>query len=175
MKRFLLKNGILAVLILLAMAGPTQTKKAMGQNPLGYQSEREVLAPILGNYPNTSLALSTDTTVTPDAMPTNTTRINVSTSTNFKGRLEGYPATGLVRITDAHPAGTYAVTVRAFDSGGASATKTFMLTVTTPATCTLASFAAAANFGASSGTISVAVGDFNGDGKQDLAVANVGP
>ena len=61
--------------------------------------------PILDNYPNTSIPLSTDTTVTPDAAPTNTTSINVSTSTNFKGKLEGDPATGVVRVTDAHPAG----------------------------------------------------------------------
>ena len=94
-----------------------------------------------GNYPDTSVPLSTDTTVTPDAAPTNTTSINVSTSTDFKGKLEGDPATGVVRVTDAHPAGTYTVTVTAFDSGGATATKTFTLTVTTPATCTPVSFA----------------------------------
>ena len=103
--------------------------------------------PTLGNYPDTSLPLSTDTTVTPDAAPTNTTSINVSTSTDFKGTLEGDPTTGVVRVTDAHPAGTYTVTVTAFDSGGATATKTFTLTVTTPVTCTPVSFAAATNFG----------------------------
>ena len=130
--------------------------------------------PTLGNYPDTSLPLSTDTTVTPDAAPTNTTSINVSTSTNFKGRLEGDPATGVVRVTDAHPAGTYTVTVRAFDSGGATATKTFTLTVTTPETCNPVSFASATNFAVGSYPHSVAVGDFNGDGKQDLAVANYG-
>ena len=70
-----------------------------------------VMAPILGNYPKTSVSLSADTTVTPDSAPTNTTSINVSTSTAFKGKLEGYPATGIVRVTDAHPAGTYRVTV----------------------------------------------------------------
>ena len=131
-----------------------------------------VLAPGLGNYPNTSLLLSTDTTVTPDAAPTNTTSINVSTSTNFKGTLQGNPTTGVVRVTDAHPAGTYTVTVRAFDSGGASTTKTFTLTVTTPVTCTPVSFAAASHFSAGITPISVAVGDFNGDGKQDLALPN---
>ena len=128
--------------------------------------------PTLGNYPATSLPLSTDTTVTPDTAPTNTTSINVSTSTNFKGRLEGYPATGVVRITDAHPAGTYTVTVRAFDSGGASATKAFTLTVTTPATCAPVNFATEYNFAVGRAPTSVAVGDFNGDGKQDLAVTN---
>ncbi len=125
----------------------------------------------LGNYPNTTLPLSTNTTVTPDTAPINTTSISVSTSTNFKGTLEGDPATGVVRVTDAHPSGTYSVTVRAFDSGGASATRTFMLTVTTPATCPV-SFAAPVNFSVGDDPSSVAVGDFNRDGKQDLATAN---
>src|SRR5437762_10042310 len=98
------------------------------------------LTPTLGNYPDTSIPLSTDTTVTPDAAPTNTTSINVSTSTNFKGKLEGDPATGVVRVTDAHPAGTYTVSVTAFNSGAATATKTFTLAVTTPATCNPVSF-----------------------------------
>ena len=78
----------------------------------------------------------------------------------------------MVRVTDAHPAGTYTVTVRAFDSGGATTTKTFTLTVTTPATCNPVSFARPPDFGAGTDPASVAVGDFNGDGKQDLAVAN---
>ena len=133
-----------------------------------------VATPILGNYPDTTLALSTDTTVTPDAPPTNTTSINVSTSTDFKGTLAGDPATGVVRVTDAHPAGTYTVTVTAFDSGGEAATKTFTLTVTTPVTCNPVGFAAAANFAAGNNPQSVAVGDFNRDGKQDLATANNG-
>src|SRR5205814_210994 len=63
--------------------------------------------PTLGNYPDTSLPLSINTTVTPDAAPTNTTRIDVSTSTNFIGTFAADPATGVVRIIDARPAGTY--------------------------------------------------------------------
>src|SRR5438094_8268453 len=73
-----------------------------------------VATPILGNYPDTSLPLSTDTTVTPDAPPIHTTKINVSTSTDFTGTLEGDPTTGIVRVTNAHPAGTYNVIVTAF-------------------------------------------------------------
>src|SRR5256714_3570207 len=133
----------------------------------------DVMAPILGNYPKTSVSLSGDRTITPDSPPTNTTSINVSISTAFKGKLEGYPATGIVRVTDAHPAGTYRVAVRAFDSGGANVTKTFMLKVRTPATCNPVHFAAATNLPAGSGPYASAVGDFNGDGKQDLAVTNV--
>src|SRR5213592_817094 len=132
-----------------------------------------VMAPILGNYPKTSVSLSGDRTITPDSAPTNTTSINVSTSTAFKGKLEGYPATGIVRVTDAHPAGTYTVTVKAFDSGGASVTKRFVLKVRTPTTCNPVHFAPAANVPAGNGPYASAVGDFNGDGKQDLAVTNI--
>ena len=128
----------------------------------------KVLSPILGNYPDASLPLSTDTVVTPDAAPMNTTRINVSTSTNFKGSLEGYPATGVVRVTDAHPAGTYTVTVRGFDNDGGSVTRTFTLTVTTSPTCNPMSFAPTHNFAAGNGAYAVAISDFNGDGRQDL-------
>ena len=85
--------------------------------------------PTLGNYPDTSVRLSGDTTVTPDAAPTNTTSINVSTNTNFKGTFAASPTTGVVTVTDAHPAGTYTVTVTAFGPGGTT-TKTFTLTVT---------------------------------------------
>ena len=126
----------------------------------------------LGNYPDTTLPLSTDTTVTPDAMPANVTSITVSSATDFKGTLEGDPATGVVRVTDAHPAGTYTVMVTGFSSMGVRTNTEFALTVTTPVTCIPVSFAAATNFGAGSVPASVAVGDFNGDGKQDLAVAN---
>src|ERR1044071_1345461 len=71
-------------------------------------------APTLGNYPDTSVSLSGDTTVTPDAAPTNTTSIQVSTNTNFKGTFAASPTTGVVTVTDAHPAGNYPVTVTAF-------------------------------------------------------------
>ena len=132
-----------------------------------------VATPTLGNYPDTSLPLSTDSTVTPDAAPANTTSINVSTSSDFHGTLEGDPTTGVVRVTDAHPAGIYTVTVTAFDNGGATAIKTFTLTVITPVTCASINFSVAAiTLTNNRGPSQVAVGDFNGDGKQDLAVAN---
>jgi hypothetical protein len=133
-----------------------------------------VMAPILGKYPKTTVQLSGDKTVMPNSAPTNTTSINVSTSAAFKGKLEAYPTTGIVRVTNAHPAGVYTVTVKAFDSGGASVTKTFLLRVRTPATCDPVHFAAATNVAAGNGPYASAVGDFNGDGKQDLAVTNLG-
>lgn len=162
MKGFPLMIATLAVPALLTIAG-SQNRRSPN-----------ALTPVLGNYPNTTLPLSTDTTVSPDAPPTDTTSTNVSTSTDFKGTLGASPITGVVRVTDAHPAGTYTVTVRAFDTGGASATKTFTLTVTTPATCNPVIFRVPANVDTGNLAASVAVGDFNGDGKQDLAVANAG-
>ena len=128
--------------------------------------------PTLGNYPATSIPLSANTTVTPDAAPTNATRMNVSASTNFKGKLEADPATGVVQVTDAHPAGTYTVTVKAFDNGGGNASTTFNLTVRNSEACDPPSFAAANNFPAGLSNNAVAVGDFNRDGIQDLAVAH---
>jgi FG-GAP-like repeat len=133
-----------------------------------------VAAPILGNYPDTSVPLSTDTTVSPSAAPTNTSRITVSTTTDFQGTFAAETQTGVVRVTNAHPAGLYPVTVVAFDSAGATATKTFTLTVTTPVTCLPVNFAKATNYATASVPMSIAVGDFNSDGKQDLAVADAG-
>lgn len=128
--------------------------------------------PTLGNYGNTSLPLSTDTTIIPDAVPTLSVRMNVSASTSFKGKLEGDPVTGTIRVTNAHPAGTYGVRVTSYESGGASTTKFFSLTVTAPTECDPVSFATAVNFGVGVGPRIAAIGDFNGDGNQDLATAN---
>ena len=127
---------------------------------------------MLGNYPDTSIPLSTDTTVTPDATPTDTSSINVSTSTDFKGKLEGEPGTGVVRVTDAHPAGTYTGDGDRLQQRRRNDDQDVTLTVTTPVTCIPVNFAAAASFSAGTTPHSIAVGDFNGDGKQDLAVAD---
>ena len=129
--------------------------------------------PAVGNYPASpvSVQLSGDTSVSPDVPPSDTTSIYVSTSTDFKGKLEGDPATGAVRVTDANPAGNYTITVKAFGPSG-SVTKTFTLSVTTPATCNPVVFGPEIKVSLPSSPSSVAVGDFNGDGKQDLAAAN---
>ena len=138
--------------------------------------------PALGTYPTTSVPLSGDTTVTPDPAPTNTTSINVSTSTSFKGELTADVATGVVRVTNAHPANifseSYLVTVKATGPGG-STTQTFTLTVTDGTACAgISGFTSPVSpevpeVAVGSAPVAVAIGDFNGDGIQDLAVANV--
>ena len=126
----------------------------------------------LGNYPATTVQLGANTTITPDALPTDTSTMNVSASTNFKGQLAGDPTTGVLRLTNAHPAGTFPAIVTGFNSSGIPSTATFTLTVTTPAACNPVNFSAPAPFGAGGFPLSVAIGDFNRDGIQDLAVAN---
>jgi len=133
--------------------------------------------PTLGNYPDTTVLLGANTTVTPDAAPTDTTSIDVATSTDFNGELEGDPTTGVVRVTNAHPAGSYTVTITAFGAGGLT-TKTFTLTVASGTACagTIGfTNAADASVGSNpiSNPVSVAIGDFNNDGKQDIAVSNI--
>ncbi|MBK7934610.1 MAG: VCBS repeat-containing protein [Acidobacteria bacterium] len=133
--------------------------------------------PTLGNYDPTAIGLSGNATVTPDAVPTNTTSMSVSAPTLFNGGLTADPVTGDVSITNAAlakiPAGAYTVTVTAFGPGG-EATKTFALTVTAVPCSGVGGFTSPAvpEETVGTGPASVAVGDFNGDGIQDLAAAN---
>ncbi len=129
--------------------------------------------PTLGNYADTSVTVSGNAMVTPDAAPIDTSRMNVSTSTNFKGYLYGDPATGVVRVVDAHPAGTYTLTVKAFSNSGLTSTKNFVLTVTTSAnTCAPVSFRTPLTFPVGDSPYDVAIADFNGDARQDLVAVN---
>src|SRR2546429_4497402 len=76
--------------ILLAVAATTNARKAPAHDPYGFQLEDDANADsirALGNYPDTSIPLSTNISVTPDVPPTNTTSVNISTSTNFKRTL----------------------------------------------------------------------------------------
>ena len=76
-------------------------------------------------------------------------------------------------MTDALGEGTYAITVKAFGSNGDRTTATFNLAVSVPMTCNYIGFTAARAFGFVVQPSSLAVGDFNGDGWQDLAVPEV--
>ena len=130
-------------------------------------------APILGNYPDTSLPLSTDTMVMPDAAPAGTLSINVSSSTDFEGTLTADRLSGVVRVTNAHPAGSYPVTLTAFGKNGSTATRTFTLTVTTPETCLPVTFRGAKVRTALYFPWRMALGDFDSDGNQDFVLADL--
>src|SRR6266403_352616 len=167
--------------VLFAIGAPTNREKPARLDAYRFQLKGPEGAgadsiTALGNYPDTSVSLSGNAMVTPDATPTNTTSITVSANTSFKGTFAANPTTGVVTVTDAHPAGLYPVTVRAFGPGGTT-TKTFTLTVTSNpcGVGLIAGFTNAADTGVGSNPLIVAIGDFNGDGRQDLAVANFYP
>jgi FG-GAP-like repeat/HYR domain/Abnormal spindle-like microcephaly-assoc'd, ASPM-SPD-2-Hydin/FG-GAP repeat len=125
----------------------------------------------LGTYPNTSVVSGKNTVIIPSAAPTSTSSAVAYTNSNFTGLFTVNPTTGAVTVTDAKQTGTFTVTVRAFGTG--TATTTFTLTVTNP-TCSQGLFATTTNISVGTGIypVSVAIGDFNGDGKQDFATAN---
>jgi hypothetical protein len=127
-------------------------------------------APTLGTYANTTIQAGDNATITPGAAPTGTTRIQAYTHTNFTGVLHVDPVTGVLTVTNAKQAGTYTVTVKAFGAGG-SAMTTFTLTVTDP-NCSQGLFTSGPNVATGTMPHSIAIGDFNEDGNQDLAVGN---
>jgi CSLREA domain-containing protein len=128
-------------------------------------------APTLGNYAMTTLNLGAQATITPSAAPTNTTSIVAKASSGFNGTFFANPTTGVVKVINAHPAGTFTVTVTACGAGG-STTKTFTLTVQSGTACaTTPIFTSAPNLSVGS-PYGPSVGDFNNDGNQDLAIAN---
>ena len=136
----------------------------------GISVSNAAAAPTLGNYSTATVIAGNSTTPTPSAAPTGTTSATAYTSSDFKGVFSVDPTTGVVRVTNAQPAGTYTVNVVAFGAGG-TATKTFTLTVNNPSACTTTGFSGTTDVAVSS-PVSVTTGDFNGDGKLDFAAAN---
>jgi uncharacterized repeat protein (TIGR02543 family) len=137
-----------------------------------FNVQAESIAPTLGNYSGPSIATAGgNATISPDAAPTGGVSVTINTTTDFKGLLTVDQSTGVVSITNAHPAGSYEVTVDA----GFGITQTFTLTVGNTL-CSQGQFYAPAIPEVAVGTnpYSVAVGDFNGDGKQDIATVNEG-
>ena len=132
----------------------------------------------LGNYNAASAVNGGVATITPDAAPAGAvsgTTYAVTASAGFTGALNLNATTGVVNVTNAGPAGTYTVTVSATPPCGSNVvTKTFTLTVSSPAACPNPNFTGTTEVAVGTRPYSVAVGDFNSDGKLDLVSANSG-
>src|SRR5947209_377547 len=86
---------------------PTLAANYEGSLWTGGLLELFAAAPSLGNYAPKTVVLSADTYIGADAAPVGALTMDVSTTANFNGKLEGNPTTGVIRVTDAHPAGVY--------------------------------------------------------------------
>ncbi|WP_139958232.1 FG-GAP-like repeat-containing protein [Flavicella sediminum] len=110
-------------------------------------------------YPNVTIPFAGGSSVvTPYEAPSGSTGIMAYTDTHFKGEFSVNQVTGVVHITNAHPAGTYSVTV--------GTRPPFILTVGN-AHCSQGNFMVDAAAGSTIGGDPV-VGDINNDGYQDI-------
>lgn len=133
----------------------------------------KIFSQSLGHYPTSTITAGGNISISPNTAPSNTTAMQVFASAGFTGVVTAKAATGAVTVVNAKPVGTYAITVIAFNSSGVSTSKTFSLTVSKPR-CSTGEFGSASMLNTGSQQIAVAIGDFNRDGKQDIAAAHEG-
>jgi hypothetical protein len=159
----------------LAGAG-TYTYKQTGIAPCGNNTATVVVSintntiTLPGNYPNSSVVSGQNTTITPGLVSTGFSSITAYSTSSFKGVLTVNQTSGVVSVTDAKPAGNYLITVIAF-SGSCQKTTSFTLTVTNPnANCE--GTTANTDYPMTGALYDVKIGDFNNDGKQDIATVN---
>lgn len=130
-------------------------------------------AQTLGNYSAATVVAGHNINVTPSSAPSGASKVIVNTSTSFHGGLTVNPSSGTVSIIDARPAGLYTIKIRAYNNAGASTTKIFNLNVQSPG-CSLGDFIDTNQVTTGLNQLNVAIGDFNRDGKQDIAAAHEG-
>lgn len=137
--------------------------------------------PIIGSYPNAIVGVNGNISVTPVSSPVAATSIRVVSSPAFKGEIEVDPVTGVVRVTNAqpsssnYPGGVFPVLVIENSNAGTTY-KRFDLTVRTGPPCVgepIFNSPIVASQSVGSRPHDLAIADFNLDGKQDIATANL--
>ncbi|MFN7930341.1 MAG: VCBS repeat-containing protein, partial [Blastocatellia bacterium] len=133
-------------------------------------------APEVGAYPtSTALARNGSTTITPAAsVQDNGTTIVAVSAPTFTGNVS-VNALGVVAVNQAGPAGSHSFAVTITDNCGATTKREFTVVVTdaTGGGCDTPVFNEAENFNANQNPYGLTSGDFNGDGKPDLATTNI--
>ena len=141
------------------------------------QKDGALPPPTLGTYPYTYTFEGRNITVTPSAVPTGAIRFTGKATRHFKGNIEVDPTSGIVRVTNARPAGFHSVTLTATASDGATSLASFTLAVLAEKGCApfaTTNFTGTATFPTGPATNTPQYGvvaDFNKDGNQDYATA----
>lgn len=99
----------------------------------------------------------------------------IITSATFQGNIETVGNSGFWRIVNAGPVGAHTLTFTVTDRCGLQDVRTALLTVTASSGggCSGPTFNAAINVDANANPYGLTSGDFNGDGKPDLATTNL--
>jgi hypothetical protein len=122
----------------------------------------------LADYPDATVGQAGQTTISPIGMTIGVTSMNVyATDPAFDGILTGDPASGVVSVTNAKNAGIYDIIVQS----QCGSTRSFTLTIDT-ANCSPGVLNSVQSVAVGSEPISMALGDFNEDGNQDMVVGN---
>ncbi len=121
----------------------------------------------LGNYPDTNVLENGNFVLWSDSFPAGISRLIATASSDFTGVLSADPLTGAITVTNAMPIGVYQISVWA----NGSLVRTFSLTVD-KVPCNPAAFTNASSVSAGTSPFAIATGDFNNDGKQDIATAS---
>ncbi|MFZ4058299.1 MAG: FG-GAP-like repeat-containing protein [Ferruginibacter sp.] len=126
------------------------------------------ILPVLGTYANTTVVYGGNVTINPSQAPQNTNLLTVTPSVNFKGKILINSTTGIIQVVNAQSKGTLEIKVRAYVDTSIASTRTFNLKVDTLNSCTYGHFETRFVYPTANLPKQIEVGDFNGDGKQDM-------
>ncbi len=133
-------------------------------------------APEVGAYPaTTSMTRNGSATISPSTpIRDNGTATATVSAPSFTGNLS-VNAEGVVTINQAAPVGTHPVAVMVTDNCGLVTRREFTVVVTEPSGggCDVLAFNTALNVESNNRPYGLTSGDFNGDGKPDLATTNL--